>query len=93
MPTLREEILRHAGILTEEVKDHSQDPRWIRYFRSMFNDLLARAVEKSGKEFDDFVGSDEYRKWVKEEISQLFKNESVKKIFEKWEQDLFFDLD
>lgn len=93
MLTLREEILRHAGILTEEAKDHSHDPRWIKFFRNMFDDLLAKAVEKSGKEFDDFVGSEEYRKWVKDELSQLFKNESVKKIFDKWEQDLLFDLD
>lgn len=93
MLTLREEILRHAGILTEENKDYSQDRRWINYFRNMFDDLLAKAVEKSGKEFDDFVGSEEYRKWVKDELSQLFKNESVKKIFDKWEQDLIFDLD
>lgn len=93
MLTLREEILKNSGLLTEESKDYSQDRRWINYFRNMFDDLLAKAVEKSGKEFDDFVGSEEYRKWVKDELSQLFKNESVKKIFDKWEQDLIFDLD
>lgn len=93
MLTLREEILKNSGLLTEENKDYSQDRRWINYFRNMFDDLLAKAVEKSGKEFDDFVGSEEYRKWVKDELSQLFKNESVKKIFDKWEQDLLFDLD
>ena len=87
---LREEVL----VLSEEdVKDRSKDPRWVKYFRNMFDDLYEKQVEKSGMSFSDFAGSDAYRKWVKAAIEPMFKNEGVKKIFEKWEQDLLFDLD
>lgn len=91
MLTLREEILKNSGLLTEEEKDRSKDPRWVKYFRTMFNTLYEREVERSGKSYEDFAGSDEYRKWVDKELKPLFKNEGVKKIFEKWEYDLLMD--
>ena len=91
---LREEIL----VLSEEdVKDRSKDPRWVRYFRKMFDELYEKQLEKTGKSFEEFAGSDEYRDWVDKAIAPMFKEPkngpSVKKIFEKWEQDLLFDLD
>ena len=92
--TLREEIL----ILSEEeVKDRSKDPRWVKYFRKMFDELYAKQLNRNGMDFEEFAGSDAYKKWVNGAIAPMFKNDklgpSIKKIFEKWEQDLLFDLD
>lgn len=82
---LREEIL----VLSEE--DHSKDPKRIKHFRKMFDELYEKAVEASGMSFEDFAGSDEYRKWAEKEIKPLLKDPSSRKIFEKWEYDLLMD--
>ena len=87
--TLREEVLKNSGVLTEEAIDR----KVAEYYRNIFDDLFEKQIEKSDKEFSDFVGSDEYKAWVDKEIKPLFKVEGVKKIFEKWEQDLIFDFD
>ena len=87
---LREEVLKNSGLLTEE---EAIDRKVVKYYRSMFDDLYEKALEKSGKSFEDFAGSDEYRTWVDKEIKPLFKVDGVKKIFDKWEQDLIFDFD
>lgn len=87
---LREEILKNAGILAEE---ENIDRKVVKYYRNMFDELYEKALEKSGKEFEEFTGSKEYKEWVDKEIRPLFKVEGVKKIFDKWEQDLIFDYD
>ena len=91
---LREEIL---VLSEEEVKDRTKDPRWVKYFRKMFDELYEKQLEKTGKSFEEFAGSDDYDRWAEKEIFPMFKEPkngpSVKKIFEKWEQDLLFDLD
>ena len=86
---LREEILKNSGVLTEEAIDR----KVAKYYRNMFDELYEKQLEKSDKNFDEFAGSEEYKKWVDKEIKPLFKVEGVKKIFEKWEQDLIFDCD
>ena len=83
--TLREEILN----LSEE--DHSKDPKWIKHFRKLFDELYEKAVEESGMGFEEFVGSDKYKEWVDKVINPILKGPSSKKIFEKWEYDLFMD--
>ena len=83
--TLREEILN----LSEE--DHSKDPRWIKHFRKMFDELYEKALEESGMEFDEFAGSDKYKEWVEKVIKPILKGPSSRKIFEKWEYDLLMD--
>lgn len=87
---LREEVLKNSGLLTEE---EAIDRKVVEYYRRMFDDLYEKQVEKSDKSFEDFASSDEYRTWVDKEIKPLFKVNGVKKIFEKWEQDLLFDFD
>ena len=88
--TLREEILKNSGILAEE---ENINRKVVKYYRNMFDELYAKALEKSGKEFEEFAGSKEYKEWVDKEIKPLFKVEGVRKIFDKWEQDLIFDYD
>ena len=88
--TLREEILKNSGILAEE---ENINRKVVKYYRNMFDELYAKALEKSGKEFEEFAGSKEYKEWVDKEIRPLFKVEGVRKIFDKWEQDLIFDYD
>ena len=87
---LREEVLKNSGLLAEE---ETIDRKVAKYYRNIFDDLFEKRVEKSDKEFSDFVGSDEYKAWVEKEIKPLFKVDGVKKIFDKWEQDLIFDFD
>lgn len=87
---LREEVLKNSGLLAEE---ETIDRKVAKYYRNIFDDLFEKQVEKSDKEFSDFVGSDEYKAWVEKEIKPLFKVDGVKKIFDKWEQDLIFDFD
>ena len=92
--TLREEIL----ILSEEeVKDYSKNPKWVKYFRNMFDDLYEKQLEKTGMGFEEFANSSDYDQWVAVSIKPMFKKEkvgpSIRKIFEKWERDLYFDLD
>ncbi len=87
---LREEVLKNSGLLAEE---ETIDRKVAKYYRNIFDDLFEKRVEKSDKEFSDFVGSDEYKDWVEKEIKPLFKVDGVKKIFDKWEQDLIFDFD
>ena len=88
--TLREEILKNSGILAEE---ENINRKVVKYYRNMFDELYEKALEKSGKEFEEFAGSKEYKEWVDKEIRPLFKVEGVRKIFDKWEQDLIFDYD
>lgn len=88
--TLREEVLKISG-LSEE--DHSKDPKWVSHFREIFDELYEKALEKSGMGFNDFAGSDKYREWVDKEIKPLLKGQSSRKVFEKWERDLLFDID
>lgn len=83
--TLREEVLRHSGVLNEE----SFERRW----KNTFDDLFEREINKLNKDRDDFVGSDDYKKWINVTIKPLFKTEEIRKIFEKWEQDLLFELE
>ena len=89
--TLREEIL----VLSEDYKVNGRSihPDWIKYYRKMFDELYEKQLEKTGKEFEEFAGSKEYKEWVDKEIRPLFKVEGVRKIFDKWEQDLIFDYD
>ena len=87
---LREEVLKNSGLLAEE---ETIDRKVAKYYRNIFDDLFEKRIEKSDKEFSDFVGSDEYKAWVEKEIRPLFKVDGVKKIFDKWEQDLIFDFD
>lgn len=87
---LREEVLKNSGLLAEE---ETIDRKVAKYYRNIFDDLFEKRIEKSDKEFSDFVGSDEYKAWVEKEIKPLFKVDGVKKIFDKWEQDLIFDFD
>lgn len=87
---LREEVLKNSGLLAEE---ETIDRKVAKYYRNIFDDLFEKRVEKSDKEFSDFVGSDEYKAWVEKEIKPFFKVDGVKKIFDKWEQDLIFDFD
>ena len=87
---LREEVLKNSGLLAEE---ETIDRKVAKYYRNIFDGLFEKRIEKSDKEFSDFVGSDEYKAWVEKEIKPLFKVDGVKKIFDKWEQDLIFDFD
>ena len=86
---LREEILKNSGVLTEEAIDR----KVAKYYRNMFDELYEKQLEKSDKSFGEFAGSEEYKKWVEKEIEPFFKIDGVKKIFDKWEQDLIFDYD
>ena len=85
--TLREEILKSAGLL--EDADSVEKYKLI----DIFNTLFEKAMEEDGREYSDFVGSEEYKKWVNNKIKPILKNDGMKKIFEKWERDLFFDID
>jgi len=86
MLTLREEI----AYLSEE--DHSKDPKWIKHFTKMFDELYEKAVEESGMGFEEFAGSDKYREWADKTIKPLLKGPSSRKIFDKWEYDLLMDF-
>lgn len=93
MLTLREEILKNSGIISEEGTDCSKNKKDVDFFRRKFDELYEKAVEANNVTYGEFAGSDKYKEWVNKEIKPLFKNEGIKKIFEKWEQDLLFDLD
>lgn len=93
MLTLREEILKNSGIISEEGTDCSKNKKDVDFFRRKFDELYEKAVEESGMNFDEFAGSDRYKEWVEKSIKPLLTSSGVKKIFTKWEQDLLFDLD
>lgn len=78
--TLREEILKDAGLLEES--------RLV----DTLNKLYQEALLKDGRDSDEFVGSPEYEKWVADKIKPLLKKGTAKKIFDRWENDLLFDM-
>lgn len=78
--TLREEILKDSGLLEES------------NLVDTLNKLYQEALLKDGRDSDEFIESPEYEKWVAEKVKPLLKKGTARKIFDRWENSMLFDM-
>lgn len=78
--TLREEILKDSGLLEES------------NLVDTLNKLYQEALLKDGRDSDEFIESPEYEKWVAEKVKPLLKKGTARKIFDRWEHSMLFDM-